>query len=100
MIDPIDLATAAQSLKTHFGSPLAASRHGGEQQFTAVLHHQFGLTEPAAGSVVTALVRRQALRWVSAHGVAQPMSRCPRTMRAVADPTGSRARMVIGRAGR
>ena len=74
MIHPIDLATAAQSLKTHFGSPLAASRHGGEQQFTAVLHHQFGLTEPAAGSVVTALVRRHALRWVNAHGVAQP---CP-----------------------
>ena len=74
MIHPIDLATAAQSLKTHFGSPLAASRHGGEQRFTAVLHHQFGLTEPAAGSVVTALVRRHALRWVNAHGVAQP---CP-----------------------
>jgi hypothetical protein len=75
VIYPINLDTAVQALAAYFGSPLSTSRLGGEKRFTAVLRDQFGMTEPDACSVVSALVRRQALRWIAESGLPRPS--CP-----------------------
>ena len=75
MVHPIDLDTAAQTLAAYFRSPLPASRLGGEKRFAAILRDRFGVADSDACSVVSALVRRQALRWIAERGL--PRSSCP-----------------------
>ena len=71
----INLSAATQTLVAQFGVKFTASRQGGERRFAAVLCEQFGVAEPDARSVVTALVRRQALRWIAERGL--PIASCP-----------------------
>jgi hypothetical protein len=70
----IDIFKAAQALAAECGGHIAASRRGGQRHFVRILCQYFGLPEAEATRIITALERRQALQWISAHGPAMP---CP-----------------------
>ena len=71
----INLSAATQTLIAQCGVEFTASRMGGEKRFAVILHDQFGVAESDACSVVSALVRRQALRWIAERGL--PRASCP-----------------------
>jgi hypothetical protein len=71
---PIDITEAARILAAACGTHIPASRRGGQHHFVSILRQRLGLAEAEAARIITALERRQALRWISAHGSLQP---CP-----------------------